>query len=143
MEISDDNIDPAGDSSVPGYDRTSWTAENFNTDGWKSGTGSFGSKKGSKKFNSSHTADVLLEGCDGSNNTPAYFFRTTFDISSLEGYTKLIGSFKYDDGIIVYINGQRIAAGHDNACDASGNSLGHGFDANMQYGGSNKTDRKS
>ena len=51
--------------------------------------------------------------------------------------TKLNGTLQYDDGVIVYINGQRIAAFDDNACDASGNSLNKGFDANLQYGGSN------
>ena len=68
---------------------------------------------------------------------PAYFFRTTFNVDSLDGMTKLTGTLQYDDGVIVYINGQRVAAFDDNACDASGTSLNKGFDANLQYGGSN------
>ena len=133
----DNNTDPAGDSSDEGYDRTSWTAETFDDSAWKTAAGPFGSKRGGAAYDSTRTAATVLAGCDGQNDTPAYFFRTTFTIDSLEGYTKLVGSLEYDDGVIVYINGQRAAAGYDNACDASGNSLGHGFDANLQYGGSN------
>lgn len=134
----DDNTDPAGDSSATDYNRTAWTAEGFNTDGWKTAAGSFGSKRGTAEYGDGRTAATVLNGCDGQNNTPAYFFRTTFNISNLDRYTKLVGSLEYDDGVIVYINGQSVAAGHDNACDENGNPLGHGFDANLQYGGSNQ-----
>ena len=134
----DNNTDPAGDTSATGYNRTSWTAEGFDTNGWKTAAGPFGSKRGGAAYDSTRTAAIVLDGCDASNNTPAYFFRTTFNISNLERYTKLTGSLEYDDGVVVYINGQRVAAGYDNACDENGNSLGHGFDANLQYGGSNQ-----
>ena len=134
----DNNSDPAGDSSVSDYNRTVWTTEGFDTDGWKIAAGPFGSKRGGAVYDSTHTAATILEGCDAISDTPAYFFRTTFNISNLERYTKLIGSLEYDDGVIVYINGQRVAAGYDNACDENGNSLGHGFDSNLQYGGSNQ-----
>ncbi|MBP3311143.1 MAG: S-layer homology domain-containing protein [Butyricicoccus sp.] len=133
----DDGTDPAGDSKQEGYVRTSWTASDFDDSGWKKAAGPFGSKRNTAAYSSTRTANTVLAGCDGANDTPAYFFRTTFTIDSLEGYTKLVGSLEYDDGVIVYINGQKVAAGHDNACDASGNSLNHGFDANLQYGGSN------
>lgn len=134
----DNNTDPAGDSSAADYNRTAWTAEGFKTDGWKTAAGPFGSKRGTAAYGDGRTAATVLTGCDGSNNTPAYFFRTTFNVSNLERYTKLTGSLEYDDGVIVYINGQRVAAGYDNACDENGNSLGYGFDANLQYGGSNQ-----
>ena len=130
----DDNSDPAGDPSEEGYSRTAWTAVDFDDSAWETGAGGFGAKNGG----SYSGAAVTLEGCPGINNTPAYFFRTTFTVTNIERYTKLIGSLEYDDGVIVYINGQRVAAGHDNACDENGNSLGHGFDANLQYGGSNQ-----
>lgn len=133
----DKNVDPAGNEQDSNYDRTVWTKENFDAKDWKTANGTFGSKKGSVNYGTGRTADTLLDGCDGSNNTPAYFFRTKFNVSDLEKYTKLEGSIEYDDGAIVYINGQRVAAGHDVACNEYGNELGHGFNKNMQYGGSN------
>ena len=130
----DNGTDPAGDSA----DRTVWTGETFETtEAWKTATGPFGSKKGDAYLESGYTATAVLDGCNGSTDTPAYFFRTTFNVTSLEGMTKLNGTLQYDDGVIVYINGQRVTAFDDNACDASGNSLNKGFDANLQYGGSN------
>lgn len=130
----DNNTDPAEGSG----DRTSWTAKDFETtEEWKTASGPFGSKKGAASLESGYTAATVLEGCDGANDTPVYFFRTTFNVTSLEGMTKLKGTLQYDDGVIVYINGQRVAAFDDNACDANGTSLNKGFDANLQYGGSN------
>ena len=131
--------DPSGDVSESGYDRTAWTSENFNTDGWKLAAGPFGSNEGDAKYDTIRTAATVLDGCDGKNSTPSYFFRTTFNINNLERYTMLVGSIEYDDGIIVYINGQRVAEGHNIARDENGESyFGHGFDSNLQYGGSDQ-----
>ncbi|MGN0113907.1 MAG: hypothetical protein ACI396_01115, partial [Acutalibacteraceae bacterium] len=134
----DNNTDPAGDSAAADYSRTAWTAESYDDSQWSAAAGPFGSKRGGANYDSTHTANTVLSGCDGQNDTPTYFFRKTFTVDSLDGYTKLIGSVEYDDGAIVYINGQRVAAGHDLACDENGNSLGHGFDKNLQFGGSNQ-----
>ena len=139
----DNNTDPAGTPGAEGYNRTSWTAESFSADGWKSAAGPFGSKKGKSDLGGGYSAATVLDGCNGSSDTPAYFFRSTFDIASLEGMTKLVGTLQYDDGAIVYINGRRVAAFDDNACDASGASLNKGFDENLQYGGSNTGDPKT
>ena len=135
----DNNTDPAGDPNAADYDRTSWTTADL-SDSWKTAKGPFGSKRGTPNYdpNTNRIANKVLDGCDGQNDTPTYYFRSTFNIKSLEGMTKLVGSLEYDDGVIVYINGQRVAAGSDNACDENGNSLGHGFTANNQYGGSNQ-----
>ena len=133
----DNNTDPARNSGNAGYDRTSWTAADFDDSKWETASGPFGSKQGAAELESGYTATTVLAGCDGSNDTPAYFFRTTFIIPSLDGMTKLVGTLQHDDGAIVYINGKRVAAFDDFACDESGNSLGHGFDANLQYGGAN------
>lgn len=134
----DDNTDPAGDSSSQNYNRTAWTLGNFDDSKWSVAAGPFGSKRGTANYDGTRTAKTVLNGCDAQNDTPTYFFRKTFTVGSLDGYTKLTGSVEYDDGAVVYINGQRIAAGHDIACDENGNLLGHGFDSNQQYGGSNQ-----
>lgn len=133
----DNGIDPAGDS----VDRTVWTGETFETtEAWKNAAGSFGAKYGAiSDLGSGYIPNTLLTQYkkDGTTDIEAYFFRTTFTVDSLDGMTKLNGTLQYDDGVIVYINGQRVAAFDDNACDASGNSLNKGFDENLQYGGSN------
>ncbi|MGN0480846.1 MAG: metallophosphoesterase, partial [Lachnospiraceae bacterium] len=134
----DNNTDPAGNPEDEGYVRTSWTAEGFDTSGWKTASGAFGSKRGNAVFDSTRTATTVLDGCDGVNNTPVYFFTTTFNIENLEKYTQLKGSLEYDDGVVVYINGEKVAAGHDSACDENGTPLNHVFDSNRQYGGSNQ-----
>jgi len=136
----DNGSDPAGNPEDTGYNRTSWTTGTLVTDGWKTAVGPFGAKRGAiADLGSGYIPTTLLtQYKEGStNDIEAYFFRTTFDITSLEGMTKLVGTLQYDDGVIVYINGQRVAAFDDNACDANGNSLNKGFDANLQYGGSN------
>lgn len=139
----DDNSDPAGSPSDAGYIRTGWTEESFDDSEWKTAAGTFGSKKGSSDLGNGFTAGTILAGCDGSDNYTTYYFRTTLHVDSLKAFNKLVGSVVYDDGVIVYLNGQRIAAGDDNACDESGASLNKGFDANGQYGGSNASDPKT
>ena len=42
----DDGSDPAGDSIAAGYDRTSWTKDDYDISAWKTATGPFGAKKG-------------------------------------------------------------------------------------------------
>ncbi len=133
----DDNTDTAGDSTAEGYDRTSWTAENYDDSAWKTGVGPFGSKKGNAALETGYTAATVLDGCNGSNDTPAYFFCTTFNVESLADMAELTGTVQCDDGLIVYINGTRVAAFEDTACDANGNSLGSAITENLQYGGSN------
>lgn len=129
----DDGSDPAQGSA----DRTAWTRENFDDSSWKAGFGSFGANKGDPSFDKTHVADYLLAGCDGENNVPAYFFRTTFEIPELEGYNKLVGRIIYDDAVILYINGQRVAAGSDTARDETGSKLDAPISENLQYGGAN------
>lgn len=133
----DDNTDPAGDAAAAGYDRTSWTIESYDDSAWKTAVGPFGSKKGAAALESGYTAATILDGCDGSGDAPVYFFRTELQIDTLEGVTQLAGTVQYDDGLIVYINGVRVAAFEDTACNASGDSLGTAITENLQYGGSN------
>ncbi|MBU5626655.1 phosphodiester glycosidase family protein [Oscillibacter sp. MSJ-2] len=141
----DDNVDPAAGSS----DRTSWTRPEYDdSDGtWKSAKGSFGAKNGqiSDLGGGCVPATLLRQYQDGTSkpNTPAFFFRTTVTLSDAGKVEALKGTVCYDDGVILYVNGVRVAAFDDLACNEDGDSLGHGFDANLQYGGSNASDPKT
>ena len=143
----DDGSDPAGE-----YERTSWTAEdyqtvdeNFDANAWKTGCGPFGSKKGGNQITSSCIANTILDGTDGKNDTPAYFFRTTFEVTAedLANMNQLSGTVSYDDALMVYINGERVAAYEDEACDESGNGLDVVISKNLQFGGSNGGDPRT
>ena len=51
----DDNTDPAGDASGENYERTVWTNEEYDDSVWKTGKGSFGSKRGNEVYNGNET----------------------------------------------------------------------------------------
>ena len=148
----DDGSDPAGE-----YERTSWTAENYQTENdnfdanaWKTGFGPFGAKYSSSSglsgnVTSDCVASTILEGCNKATDTPAYFFRTTFEVTAedLDNMNRLSGTVSYDDALLVYINGTHVAAYEDNACDEGGNDLGVVISQNLQYGGSNGGDPRT
>ena len=125
----DNGSDPAGNPEDTGYDRTSWTTGTLVTDGWKTAAGPFGAKYGAiSDLGGGCTPKTLLTQYkeDGTTDIEAYFFRTTFNITSLAGITKLVGTLQYDDAATVYVNGVKIAGFDDSS-----------ITANIQYGGSN------
>ncbi|GEM_PF-849893 len=128
----DDNTDP-GEEQNP----ASWTLDTYDDGSWKSGKGSFGAKNGtSKDLGGGFVADNLLQQyIDGTTtDIPAYFFRTTFNIDSLEDFKELTGELQYDDAAIVYINGVKVAE-----FDVPPG----GFESNMSYGGSNDSNPRT
>lgn len=112
----DDNSDPAGDPSEAGYNRTSWTTEDFNDNEWKTGAGGFGAKNGGAYSG----AAVTLEGCPGdASNYPTYYFRTKVNVNKASAVTAIKGSISYDDAVIIYINGVKAAAFNEAGCDSN------------------------
>ena len=139
---SDDGVDPAAGMSL----RTAWTTVDYDVSAWKTASGSFGAKKGViAELDGGYIPDNLLNQYKTGTSTDieAFFFRTNVTVEDAGAVTAITGSVIYDDGVIVYLNGVRIGAFDDTACDSSGNSLNKGFDENMQYGGSNASAPKT
>jgi 3',5'-cyclic AMP phosphodiesterase CpdA len=100
----DDDTDPAsGKGSL-----TAWTEPGFDDSGWKTGTGSFGSKNGHVAEINGRTPKQHLNfyRSDGTGNViPSYFFRTTFNVANASEYNKLVITAAADDSMAIYVNG--------------------------------------
>ncbi|MBC5788255.1 immunoglobulin-like domain-containing protein [Clostridium facile] len=111
------------------------TDSNYDTTQWKTATGSFGAKDGKlEELSGGYLPNTLLQQyIDGKNepDIPVYYFRTTFDATNLADIQKITGSVLYDDAIVVYVNGQKIAGFDDESFDENG------------YGGSNASAPKA
>lgn len=128
----DNNVDPGTET-----DRYAWTKADYNDSEWKSEAGKFGAKKGKlEDLGDGFVPPVLLNqyinGVNG-DDIPAFFFRTTVNISNLDDFSSLSGKLYYDDAAIVYINGVKVA---------SFDEPEGGFESNMSYGGSNASNPK-
>lgn len=128
----DNNVDPGTET-----DRYAWTKADYNDSEWKSEAGKFGAKKGKlEDLGDGFVPTVLLNqyinGVNG-DDIPAFFFRTTVNISNLDDFSSLSGKLYYDDAAIVYINGVKVASFDESE---------GGFESNMSYGGSNASNPK-
>ena len=124
----DDGSDPAGSGS-----RTSWTLDSFDDSNWKTSKGNsarFGAIAGKlSDFKDGTKTDVLLNQykSDG-KNVSTYFFRTELNIDKLPtDADTVVCSVSFDDAVIVYLNGTKLASFYE----PSG-----GFATNLSYGGS-------
>ncbi len=133
----DNNTDPSGDAATAGYDRLSWTKTDYDDSGWKTAAGTFGAKNGGIANLGAGYTDVdftptvllnqYINGVSG-DDTPAFFFRTTFQVKDAGAVTKILGTIYYDDAAIVYVNGVKVA---------SFDEPDGGYASNLSYGGSN------
>lgn len=122
----DNNVDPGTQE-----DRYAWTKAEYLDTEWKNAAGKFGAKNGElASLGGDFMPTVLLnqyiEGT--SEDIPAFFFRTTVNINSLDDLSSITGSLYYDDAAIVYLNGIKVASFDEPA---------EGFESNLSYGGSN------
>lgn len=124
----DDGTDPAGDPSAEGYERTSWTAVNYDDSAWKTSKGSLGAKRGAIGSVDGYTPDYLLNQYkeDGVTNLEAFFFRTEVMVEDASAIHQILGTVIYDDSATIYINGTKVAGFDDSE-----------ITANLQYGGHN------
>lgn len=106
----DDGTDPA--SGNPDLD--SWAATDFDDSTWKTAQGSFGAKNGSLGAVGLYNPQTLLNhylGGQTGTATPAYFFRTQFDLpeGSADDFLNITGDVVYDDALTMWINGTKVA----------------------------------
>ena len=124
----DDGSDPSD-----GTNRTSWTSASFNDSKWKTSKGhtaKFGAQTGKlATFSDGTKIEVLLNQYKSNGeNIPTYFFRTEFTLDKLPASgTTAVGTVSYDDAVIVYINGTKVASYYEPK---------GGFATNLSYGGS-------
>ena len=124
----DDGTDPSA-----GKDKTAWTSPSFNDSNWKSSKGElpkFGAQSGKlATFSDGTEIKVLLnQYLEGTTNVPTFFFRTELNLSSVPTNSKTaVGKVIFDDAVIIYVNGQKVASFYEPK---------GGYESNLSYGGS-------
>ncbi|SJN46927.1 hypothetical protein FM104_15500 [Microbacterium esteraromaticum] len=106
----DDNTDPGrGDANL-----RVWTTPSYDDSTWKSAQGSFGAKRGELGKVGPHQPRTLLTHYIGDTKTtvPTYFFRTDFTLADgvADQVASLAGTVTYDDALVVWVNGTKVAS---------------------------------
>ena len=82
-----------------------WTTLEFDDTGWKSGFPEFG-------YGDRDEATIIEFGDDIFNKRITSYFRTTWDVADASRVQKLSASIKFDDGVVVYLNGSEVFRGN-------------------------------
>ncbi len=82
---------------------TTWRAEAFNDTAWVSGNAHFG-------YNDGDEITTLDFGPDPNNKYITYYFRTPITVTKAAQCQSLVFRICYDDGAVVYLNGQKLEA---------------------------------
>src|SRR5689334_3098429 len=78
-----------------------WKNVGFVDTAWKTGVGEFG-------YGDLDEATVISYGADVNNKIPTYYFRHTFNISNPSAFSTIAMTLTYDDGAVVYVNGNEV-----------------------------------
>ncbi len=85
----------------PALTDASWKSSNYNETGWKSGLAEFGYGDGDENT-------LINYGYDAANKHITSYFRKKFTVSNSSEVYNMEGAILYDDGAIVYLNGQEV-----------------------------------
>lgn len=107
-------LDDGSDPALGAEDLRVWTTAGFDDSGWKSAQGNFGAKRGKLAAVGPHMPrNVLNHYIDGASApaVPTYFFRTSFELDAgvAPAVASIIGDVIYDDALVVWINGTKVA----------------------------------
>ncbi|MBI3218907.1 MAG: CotH kinase family protein [Bacteroidetes bacterium] len=78
-----------------------WSAENYSDGTWSEGPAQLGYGDGDEKT-------IVSFGGDANNKFITTYFRKSFTIADTVGLQVLQGSALFDDGIVIYLNGQEV-----------------------------------
>lgn len=96
-----------------------WSNPEFNDATWKSGAGPLG-------YGESYIVTPVDHGNDPANKPITTYYRRWFTVDDPTVHTTLIAELMYDDGVVVYLNGNEIARLHMPVGDGhSARSTGH------------------
>ena len=80
---------------------TAWQASGFDDSGWAAGAAELGYGDGDE-------ATTVGFGGDANNKYTTTYFRTSFYVEDRANFTKILANIKYDDGFVMYINGNEV-----------------------------------
>jgi hypothetical protein len=80
---------------------TAWRSPGFNDSRWASGSAQLG-------YGDADETTVVSYGADPDNKFITTYFRHTFQVANLSGFTNLILNLIRDDGAVVYLNGTEV-----------------------------------
>ena len=80
---------------------TAWRAPDFQDDSWASGRAQLGYGDGDEV--------TVVDNGPGDTSAATTYFRGSFDVSDVDQITELNMLVKYDDGVVVYLNGVEVA----------------------------------
>lgn len=79
----------------------SWYQTGYSDAGWSQGPGELGYGEGDE-------ATVIGFGGNAANRYITTYFRKTINVADTVGFTSLTGSILFDDGVVVYLNGEEV-----------------------------------
>ncbi len=84
---------------------TEWETESYDDSGWMQGNAQLGYGDGDEQTTVSY-------GSDANNKYITTYFRKTFTVADTLGFTSLSGKVLFDDGVVIYLNGDEVYRGN-------------------------------